>query len=72
MRCLDNTHVGAGPRAPLQGPTTLKVEEPPLTEAVGEVVVAASAEFELTDSGWPYAPSCVWRWSAGSGPGART
>ena len=28
MRCLDNTHVGAGPRAPLQGPTTLKVEEP--------------------------------------------
>lgn len=28
MRCLDNTHAGVGPRALLQGPTTLKVEEP--------------------------------------------
>lgn len=28
LGCFDNTHVGAGPRALLQGPTTLKVEEP--------------------------------------------
>lgn len=52
MRCLDNTHAGVGPRALLQGPTTLKVEEP-ISDLCGPVLGW------IADQGTQLCASCV-------------